>query len=193
MIAYNGMKSEAASGNVGQLPAGPYVAKILKVEVWGDEPDQQLVLKVDVSEGDQKDFFMNKFKAQSEKKDSKYEVKFKGVYKLRIPNENNTKAMFPDSDIRKMNDMIFRIEQSNPGFHWDGDEQKLKGLTVGINMVEDDYNGNAFTKIGRLEIAQDVRNGLVKPMKPRERKEEPAPKVDPQTGFTAVETDELPF
>ena len=192
MIKYNGMKSEASSGNVGQLPAGPYVAKVLKIEVWGDAPDQQLVLKVDVDEGPFKDFFMNKFKAQSSK-NMQYEVKFKGVYKLRIPNPDNKSALYPESDIRKMNDLIYRFEQSNPGFHWDGDEQKLKGLAVGINMVEDEFNGNAFTKIGRLEIVQDVRSGLVKPMKPRERKEEPAATDGVPSGFTPVELDQLPF
>lgn len=192
MISYNGMKSEASGGNLGQLPAGAYVAKILKVEIDGKAPDQRLVLKMDVAEGDYENFFMDKFKAQKAK-NSNYEVTFKGVYKLRIPNPDNQKALYPESDIRRFNDMIYRVERSNPGYHWDGDEQKLKGLTVGINMQEDEYNGSKFTRIGRLEIAEDVRNGLVKPMKARERKEEPAPQVDPQSGFTAVETDELPF
>jgi len=200
MIKYNGMKSEAASGNVGQLPAGPYVAKVLKVEIEGDAPDQRLVLKMDVAEGYYLDFFMNKFKAQSAKGGT-YTVTFKGVYKLRIPNERNRSALYPESDIRKFNDMIYRFEKSNPGFHWDGDEQKLKGLQIGINMQEDQYNGNQFTRIGRLEIADDVRNGIVKAMKPRERKgdawEVPQPEqvqIDPKTGFTAVEIpEELPF
>ena len=61
-------------------------------------------------------------------------------------------------------------------------------------MQEDEFNGSKFTRIGRLEIAQDVQKGLIKAMKPRERKGDAyEPPVDPQSGFTAVETDELPF
>ena len=200
MIKYNGMKSEAASGNMGQLPAGPYVAKVLKVEIEGDAPDQRLILKVDVAEGYYLDFFMNKFKSQYEKSSGKYPVTYKGVYRIRIPNEKNKNALYPESDIRKFNDMIFRFEKSNEGFHWEGDETSLVGLMIGINMQDDEMNGTQFTRIGRLEIADDVRNGLVKPMKARERKgdawEPPQPEqvqIDPKTGFTAVETDELPF
>ena len=194
MIEYNGMKSEASGGNVNQLPPGAYVAKVLKVEVNGTVPDQQLILKVDITEGEYKDFFMNKFKAASEKGSKYGPVKYKGVYKLRIPNENNKKALYPESDIKRFNDLIFRFEKSNAGYHWDGDEQKLKGLTVGINMQEDEFNGSKFTRIGRLEIAQDVQKGLIRAMRPRERKGDAfEPPVDPQTGFTAVETDELPF
>jgi len=38
-----------------------------------------------------------------------------------------------------------------------------------------------------------VRSGLVKPMKPRERKEEPAATDGVPSGFTPVELDQLPF
>jgi len=201
MINYAGMKAEEnKSEDFGQLPAGPYVAKCLKTEIDGLEPDQSLVLYLDVSEGEYKDFFRKKFDA-SKKAGSKYgEVKFKGVLRLRIPNSNNPHAQYPETDLRRFNDMIFRFEKSNPTFHWTGDETKLVGLTVGINMQEDEYNGNKFTRIGKLETAQDVMQGLVKGMKPRKRNEKgqqaqaaQAP-VDQQTGFPIVEPDdELPF
>ena len=66
-------------------------------------------------------------------------------------------------------------------------------------MQESEYNGNKFTKIARLEIAGDVRCGKVKPIPPKEQKGDAydtpyiQPNVDQQSGFTAVETDELPF
>ena len=41
MIKYDGMKSEEAKSNVKYLPAGPYVAQVLKVSIEGNEPDQQ--------------------------------------------------------------------------------------------------------------------------------------------------------
>ena len=198
MKAFNGFRSEA-SNKTGPLPAGAYVARIKGVRIDGDEPDQQLILRVDVCEGPYTDYFLNRYKR--EKATSKYEPRYKGDFRLRIPNEANTKAMYPESDKRRFNDAIWRIEKSNPGYevrfdengNWD--EQTLKGLYIGINMQASEYNGIPFTKIGRLEIAGDVRNGLVQAMHPKAPTGdayEPQ-RIDQQTGFTAVETDELPF
>lgn len=198
MINYAGMKAEESRSNYGQLPAGVYLCNVLDARIEGAAPDQQLAVYVDVAEGEYKDFFQNKFAAAKDSNSKYGDPKYKGIYRLRIPNENNRNAKYPESDIRRMNDMIFRFEKSNPGFHWDGDEKKLKRLKVGINVYDDEYNGNAFTRIGRLEIYDDVKNGLVKPMKPP-KKQNGAPTmadvpVDQQTGLPVVEMDdELPF
>ena len=117
---------------------------------------------------------------------------------MRIPNDDNTNAPYPESDIKKFNALVYCIEKSNPGYHWDWDDpnliQGLAGKLVGINMQAGEYNGIPFTSIGRLEVADDVRKGLTKAMKPREpRSDAYEPPVDQQIGFTAVETDELPF
>lgn len=193
MKAFNGFKSEASTGKIKQLPVGAYVAKIKKVFIDGTEPDQYIRLRVDVCEGPYKDFFFNRFMQDKEK--SQYEPKYKGDYKIRIPNDNNPKAMYPESDLKRFNDMIYRIEQSNDGYHWDWDEKGLEGLLVGINMVESEYNGFRFTKIGRTEIAQDVRAGKVAPIQPKAPKgdADDSTFIDPQSGFVGVEVDSLPF
>lgn len=195
MKAFNGFKSEAQNTKPKALPAGPYVAKILAVKVDGEDPDQTLIIRVDVTEGPYANYFRDRFKR--EKENSRYEPRYKGDFRLRIPNDNNTKAMYPESDLRRFNDAIYRIEKSNPGYHWDWNEQGLVGKTVGINMQDNEYNGVPFTKIGRLEIADDVRNGVCDKMNPKAPRgdayEPPVAQVDQQTGFTAVETDELPF
>ena len=193
MISYNGMKSEESKGGkMSALPAGPYVCKVLDTRIEGDAPDQQLAIVMDVIEGEHTGYFMNRFHSDKERSSGKYDVKFKGVYRLRIPNENNKNARYPESDISRFNDMIYRFEKSNEGFHFDGDEKKLKGLTVGINMQEAEFNGNAFTRIGRLEVAQDVRAGLIKPMQPKKERNRPGEVQDPTTGFTQVE-EPVPF
>lgn len=192
MKAFNGFKSEASSNKFGPLPEGPYVAEIKAVKIDGKEPDQTLVLRMDVSEGEFANYFTNRY--NHEKENAKYEPRYKGDYKIRIPNDDNKKAQFPDSDKRRFNDMIWRLEKSNPGFHWDWDEQKLKGLTVGINMQSGEFNGTPYTRIGRLEVADDVRKGIVPKMKPREaRGDAYEPPKDQQTGFTQVEDKELPW
>ena len=101
--------------------------------------------------------------------------------------------------------MIWRFEKSNEGFHWDGDETKLKGLLIGISVQEDSYNGSFFTRPSRFEIVDDVRQGKVNVMPPRQRKDgnstdptmapmaAPAPIVDQRSGYQQVSTSELPF
>jgi len=192
MKAFSGFKSEASGNKPKMLPAGPYVARIKAVKIDGDEPDQALILRVDIIEGEYIDYFMNRYKTDEAK--SKYPPRYKGDYRLRIPNEDNPKAQYPESDKRRFNDAIYRIEKSNEGYHWDWNEQGLVGKIVGINMQESEYNGVPFTRIGRLEIAEDVRRGIVQPMAPKEPKGDAwEPQIDQQSGFTAVETDELPF
>ena len=90
------------------------------------------------------------------------------------------------------------IEDSNPGYKWDWNEEGLKGLFVGINVRQGTYNGNEFTKIVQLESANDVRMGKVEtlpPMDPKSDAEEPTyiPPVTQQMNYTQVQTDELPF
>lgn len=197
MIKYEGMKSEESKGAVKTLPAGPYVAKVLNTSIIGNEPDQQLAVIIDIWEGEFAGWYMTKFKADKEK-GSNFEIKYKGVIRIRIPNPENTNARYPESDIRRFNDMIWRFEKSNDGFHWDGDETKLKGLLIGISVQEDTYNGKPFTKPVRFEIVDDVRQGKVKVMAPRQREEASenptnAPMMDQRSGMQMVNTDDLPF
>ena len=144
---------------------------------------------------------MTKFKADKDKfgDNPNIEVKYKGVIRVRIPNPDNQNARYPESDIRRFNDMIWRFEKSNveQGFHWDGDETKLKGLLVGISVQEDIYNGKPFTKPVRFETVDDVRQGKVKVMAPRQRGETAenptnAPMIDQRSNMQIV-TEELPF
>ena len=196
MINFAGMKAEERKGSYGQLPAGPYVGVIKAVKLEGVSPKQQLILRLEVTEGEYANYFYNRYKHDKENS-SRYEPRYKGDLKLYIPDPDHKDEYF-DSTLRTFNDALFRIEKSNQGFHFDGDENKLVGKTVGFSMQEDEYNGNVFTRLAKLETAQDVRDGLVKVMEPKKKKkgdayDTPAASVDPQSGFYAVETDELPF
>lgn len=195
MIKYDGMRAEENQSVPKNLPAGPYVAKVLDTVIDGDEPDQSLILYLDVAEGEYEGFYLKQYKAAKER-GSQFEIKYKGTMRLRIPNPDNKKALYPESDARRMNDMIFRFESSNPGFHWDGDETKLKGKTVGISVQDASYNGKAFTKIARLEIADDVREGKINVMRPRETNlpdpTKTTPAKDQGSGMEVV-TEELPW
>ena len=191
MKAFEGFKSEATSGGkYPMLPAGPYVAKIINVKIDGEEPDQSLILRLDILEGEYAGYYTKRWKAESAKK-SNYEPKYKGDLRIRIPNPDNTRALYPESDIRRFNDAIYRIETSNPGYRWDWNENGLIGKIVGVNVREGTYNDSAYTKPYRLEIADDVRRGIVQPMEPMAQRGD-AYEAPGQT-YTPVTTDELPF
>lgn len=190
----DGFKSEAPAQGYPMLPAGCYVAGIKNAKIDGQEPDQQIVLRLEIIEGDWAGYYTKRYEHDGTSGGVKLQFppKYKGDFRIQIPNQANTRRQHPEWDLRTLNNSIWCIESSNPGFRWDGDTDhigQLIGKTVGINVREETYNGNLFTRIGRLENADNVRQGIAKPMKPRAEK--PAPAADP-SGFTPVET-ELPF
>lgn len=196
MITYNGMKSQVRGGFVRQLPAGPYVAKVLSVQVEGKAPAQRLEVYLDIAEGEFTDFWMKKYKAQKEKETPDRKVSYKGIMRVWIPNENNKERDF-DKDVVSFNDMIGRFTASNPGFDWDGEETKLASKLIGISVQEDSYNGYAFTRPVRFEIVDDVRNGKVATLPPKQQDDQPdptpAPAVDQRSGMQMVYTEQLPW
>ena len=201
MAKIPGFKSEAPAKGFPMLPKGAYVAGISNIKIEGDKPDQRIVFRVDVIEGEHTGYFTKRYNHDRDA-GGQYEVRYKGDYKIQIPDPANAKRQHPEWDLKKLNNTVWAIEQSNHGFHWDGDTDHIgqfKGKIVGINMQYGTYNGAGFTKIGKFEVAQDVRNGIVQPMKDLEDRMGDAPQAaasapaaDP-SGFTPVETDELPF
>jgi len=192
MKQFEGFKSEAAGTRMPMLPAGTYVAAIKNVKIDGAEPDQQLVLRLEIIEGDWAGYYTKRFEHDSANASGgNYQVKYKGDLRIQIPNQANAKRNHPEWDVKAFNHTIWCVEQSNSGYHWDWNEMGLKGKTVGINVREGMYNGNPYTQIGRLEVADDVRKGIVQTMKPKKGSGD-ANDTDP-SGFTVVETEELPF
>lgn len=186
---YNGFEAKKNSGFATLPPAGAYVAEIMGVrtEKAYDNIHDQLVLMLDIVEGEYAGRYMEIFNDQKSRFGDS--VKFKGVFKMVTPIEGDEawrKSQFEGN--------LWCVEQSNPGYHWDWDETKLKGKKVGISVRESSYNGNDgkrhdTTEIGRFETVQDVRDGKVKLMKPRAPKDSDEVSND---GYTNVKV-EVPF
>ena len=200
MIKYDGMKAEESNKRSNQLPAGAYVVQVRDAQIEGNEPDQRLAVVFDIAEGPYKGWYLRKFTTQKEKNtDPNRKIRYKGVLRIRIPNPENTKAQYPESDMRKFNDMIAKFQNGNPTTEFYGDdgcdETKLKGKFIGVSVVDSEYNGASFTKPVRFENVDDVRNGTVTPPKPRGDQENPttAPMMDQRSGMQKVNTDELPW
>lgn len=192
----NGFKSEAPAKGYPMLPAGAYVAAIKNVKIDGEAPDQQIVLRLDIIEGEWAGYYTKRYEHDSQNAGVQqlFQAKYKGDYRIQIPDDRNARREHPEWDLRTLNGAIWCIEQSNAGFHWDGDTDHimdLKGKTVGINVREGTFNGNVYTQIGKLETVEDVRKGLVKPMKPK--KDNGTSSAVAAPAFTPVEMDELPF
>ena len=178
------------------LPAGVYEAIIKGARVedtpWGG---QRLILALDVNQGEHKGHYQNLF--DWEQKNSNYQPKWKGTLRQNIPlGDGSEKDSWTQ---RSLEGMVWALEQSNPGYHWDWDETKLKGKLVGINVRNKEWEYNDMTgwttEICRLESLDEVRAGKVKVAKdkPLTNKTVEAPTTDAQSGFTAVEASDLPF
>ena len=197
MKAFEGFKSERSGGSYPMLPVGAYVCEIKNVKIEGVDPDQQMVLRLEIVEGDYTNYYTNRynFDVQRNASQQHYGTKYKGDFRLNIPNPANTKREHPEWDVSAFNNMVFCVESSNEGYKWNWDEKTLKGKKVGINVRAGTYNGNPYTTIGKLEPVDDVRKGICKPMRPKADSNPPAAAAAPAdpSGFTPIDTDELPF
>lgn len=198
MKPYEGYKAEASGNSFPMLPVGAYVCEIKNVKIEGHEPDQQLILRLEIVEGEFTNYYTNRYNADVQRNASKqlYGTKYKGDFRLNIPNPANTKREHPEWDVSAFNNMVYCVQTSNPGYEWKWDETSLKGKLVGINVRAGTYNGNPYTTIGKLETIDDVRKGLCKTMKPKADRLAPSAAevaaADP-SGFTPIETEDLPF
>lgn len=192
---FGGYKAEyQSSGSFEPLAPGAYVCSILGAKVEDTQYGQRLTFQVDVIEGEAAGYFRKRFEAGAS---GAYQNIYKGVFRLNIPNGDGSER---DSwAINRFNSTMGAIEMSNPGFRFDFDqpESQLKGKLVGINVREREWemNGNTgvTTEIGAFVPVDDVRAGRVRPMKRRELPNRSDAAEPAGAGFTAVETDELPF
>lgn len=114
-----------------RLKLGGHICKILeaKVEAFTSKKDgktyEQLVIKFDIESPDeQAGFYANKF-AEDAKKDA-LKAKWKGFHRISVPTEES-------EDFIKSNFKTFTtsVEDSNPGYKWNWEENTLVGKTFG--------------------------------------------------------------
>ena len=157
MKKYEGYEAKKAASVTDALPAGGYVAKILKAEVaeysWGDV----LIISFDIAEGDYKGHFRKRWDADA---NSDFGQKWKGNFRLNIPSE---KSKYPDSDKRAFNNMCWAVEESNPGYKWNWKEETLKGKMIGVlfrnREWEKDGNTGWTTECCTVVSVDEIRSG----------------------------------
>ena len=155
MKPYNGFNAEPTK-TIEALPAGGYIAKILKAEEVAYSWGNQLQISFDIAEGDHKGHFKTQYDGQQGE-----DKKWKGVYRQSVPKDDGSDK--DEWSKRSFNNAIWAIEESNPGYHWDWNEAGLKGKTVGVlfRNREWEYNGKTgwTTECCALTDVTSIREG----------------------------------
>lgn len=189
MEPIKGYEKAEVLGQREKLPVGGYVLKIHEVGI--DKYDWGSVFKIafDISEGEYKGFFKKDFAAQPN--DQK---KWRGVLRMTIPSGDGTSQ--DDFNISKFKTNIRAIEESNSGFKWDWDENKLVGKSVGaiFRDAEYDFDGRKgfYTECYGFISSEKIHDGNFKIPAPKMLKEENcATNSDTPVGFEEI--DDLDF
>lgn len=171
MKQFNGFEEaqkEARSMGGQKLPAGAYVCRILgvKYQEGTEGKSDTIAVQFDIEEGEYKGFFKKQYE-ESTVEDKKY----KGKTLIFRPREDGSKN---DSYTkRNFASWVNALEDSNPGYAWDWDENKWKNKVLGIVFRETGtvINGNAvvYTEAAFGCDAQLVRDGKAPVAKFKER------------------------
>lgn len=180
-----------------KLPVGGYIVKVknVRLDEGKNGASDRIVLMVDVTEGEYKDFYKNNYDNQTTE-----DKKWKGTFTIYCPTDDGSER--DNWSKRKFKTIMEHIESSNAGYAWNWDENTLKdkvfGAIVGqINTVIDgkdiEYNSIRFT-----ETTENIRKGNYKVPEPYykngygqgEKKE-----VTGSEGFMQVDgtQEEIPF
>lgn len=175
-----------------KLPLGAYVCNVLKAAVSHTTYGDMLQIGFDIAEGEYKDFYKSDFNANTAQ-----DKKWKGVLRVFLPRDDNSEK--DEITKRTLKGMVTSFEKSNPGYVWNWDETSIVGKQVGIlyRNEEWEYNGKTGWAVRpfRAISVDSVREGsfTFPPDKPLHgASSAPAP-IASNGGYTAVETDDLPF
>lgn len=128
---YDKAKKEAQRQGGAKLPAGAYVCNIINVkyEKATDDRSDRLLLQIDIFEGEHRSFFSKQFNENTAE-----DKKWKGIIRMYVPKDDGSEK--DDWTKRIFAGWIDAVEQSNPGYLWDWDENKLKGKLIGVVFGE---------------------------------------------------------
>lgn len=195
MKAINNWNDVKASTDFTALPAGGYVCKIqgAKIRTFDGKNGsfERLEVAVDIVEGEHKDHFRRDFDSQNTE-----DKKWRGVFRLYVPSGDGS-----DQDnwsAAKLKRFVNDVEDSNPGYHWDWEESKLKGKLVGLTFRREEweYNGNTGWKTNPFQAytVEDIRqNKFQLPKDKSLKKTTPAPMPSFENAVEMEGDDDLPF
>lgn len=179
-----------------KLPAGAYEVTIKRAE----DSETALCILFDISEGEYRNYYMNKFTA--DKKNYPNKAKYKGVLRLWYPNG----GQYDDNAKKRMKTALKRIKDSNRlnvdfTKEWDG--AALKGAKVGMIFRDQEweYNGSTGFTAQPYSIitSSDLKEGNFKLPEPKRLSTNAAAQTRTNSGYDefedmpTVEVEDLPF
>lgn len=183
---------KSVSGGREILPTGGYVCKILNAEVLNYSWGSTLVISFDIIEGNYKDFWRHDYNNQMDG-----DKKWRGTWRINLPSGDGSQQ-----DVWKqnaVNNLAAVLEECNPGYTWDWDENHLKGKVLGILYREFEWelNGNSgiSTEAYSCTDLESIRAGKFKIAKCRKlkRKEVETPESNASIASIDSDDDDLPF
>ena len=189
--------AKVITGGIPQLPKGGYIAKILDCKEESSASGYNwLAISFDISEGEHKGHFAEQYRANTNEN-----KKWRGTYNAFIPDES---SQYYEENLNKFKTMIANIEESNPGYHWDWDETKLKGKAIGVLFGEKEFetdNGDVLiiTKCRGIRSVECIKNGkfkvpALKTLSGSASAHTTSAASSAPTGFNAIDNDDdLPF
>ena len=118
------------AGSFDRIPAGWYPATILGVTQGVTQSgNQYLEFAVDIIDGEYTRYYEKDYKAQTP---------YDGVKKWR----GNVRYFLSEKAIGMLKGAMESVEESNPGYKWNWDENTIKGKKVGLGIREEEYEAS---------------------------------------------------
>ena len=130
MKQFNGYADAAKNARLAggaKLPAGAYVVNIMNVKyVPGtDGNSDRIDIQFDIAEGEYKGFFKKQYEENTQE-----DKKWKGKTSIYVPKDDGSeKDEWTKNTFAKWTNAL---EDSNNNYKWDWDENKWKGLSIGL-------------------------------------------------------------
>ncbi len=148
--------TQAYTGEFKNITPGGHICKIVQAKQdFTDDGRELLIILFDIAEGEFKDFYKDQFDI---KKAANAEAKWQGIY--RQLTEGKSEPFYKG--------LITCIENSNPGYKWNFDENTLKGKLFGGVFGQEEYlNDKGETKLSTkcrfIRSVEAVRKGVQVP------------------------------
>lgn len=148
-----------AYGEIQQLPKGGYELTVMAVKVESNSKGSYMKIACDISYGEYLGFFRTDYDAQ-QTEDKKWHCN----YLLSIPNDDGTEQ--DGWTKRRFKTVMEAFEDSNSGYHWNWDEESLKGKKIGglfnIREYEKDGKVRSATNLAQLVSVKSIREKTYK-------------------------------
>lgn len=151
------------TGAVEKLPVGGYVITIKSVKIEDNSAkgySDNIIFAFDIAEGEYKGYYAKRFEA-----DTNEDKKWKGTFRLAVPTDDGSEQ--DGWRKSKFKGFMTSVEESNPGYKWNWDEQTLKGKLVGaaVGEINTEISGKAvsYTAMRYAVSVDSVRKGITPP------------------------------